>query len=234
MRSGTVQMQVSPWARRVWVISTGVLLAITIAAVNVHLFTVQTRLDAAERERTSIATELNEAEQEHEQRDEAQAEEAFGVDADRVLRDQERITALVDTALTWDSGVSYEEARGELIRRFQLDPRSGFLTVFMPEAAYSETDGKRFYELDAIGVNSAFTRVVSIQIVRVSAMSYEYAVVAEATMSTDANAMLDGEGQLDEGPTEQRRVLLHVVTDSEGRFTELDGEVSSGATRMSA
>ncbi len=115
-----------------------------------------------------------------------------GVDAQRKIKDDEAITNLLRTALTWDSYQSYMDARTKLMTGFGIKEDSDFLTKVMP-AVPNKTDpsGKAFNVIDTQGLNSSFSSVETrISMIKVTDYSY-FGIVAAHTKSNVASNNVD-------------------------------------------
>lgn len=157
--------------------------------------------------------------------------ESLGVNPGRIDNDAPIIDRLVRKAFSWDSGQSYEKAREDLKERHDLSENEPFLHQFMPPSRFNEDDsGKRYYYIDTQGINSAFAVEPDIEVVKVNADQYTYAVLVEVSITSDAvtrNNAIPG------SVSTQRTMLLFITVDSEGRVSNLSGVPASGSTRHS-
>ncbi|MDP9904778.1 hypothetical protein [Arthrobacter bambusae] len=162
------------------------------------------------------------------------ASQALGVSDSRVQKDTAEIQQLLSTAFTWNSGDTYESARSTLKSRFDLTEEDAFMQSFMPPAQYNQDQaGKRYYYLDAVGLNSVLGSNVDIEVVEVSATNYRYAVMADTVVGSNGPAAIDAQSNPMPKPTATRRVLILVTTDTTGKLTQMTGFPASGATRQS-
>lgn len=183
-------------------------------------------------------TQLEQTLAQHQSTVQTQTEEnvfgSLGVTASRLSTDQETLTSLLQIALTWDSGESYEDARASLQTRFGLGVDSGFLKDFMPAATFNQDDsGKRYYYLDSVGLNSSLSGDPTVEVVKVLGTDYTYAVMADVTMSSDTGLRTNADGSVQATPSVERRVLLYVTVDGDGGLSDLSGIPASGTTRSS-
>ena len=160
--------------------------------------------------------------------------QALGVSDSRVKKDTAEIQRLLSTAFTWNSGDAYDTARATLKSRFDLTEEDAFLQSIMPPAQFNQDQsGKRYYYLDAIGLNSKLGNNVDIEVLEVSATNYRYAVMADTVVGSNDPAAIDAQGNSLPKPTATRRVLIFVTTDVTGRLTQMIGFPASGTTRLS-
>ncbi|MER6520108.1 hypothetical protein ABT246_25040 [Streptomyces sp. NPDC001553] len=156
---------------------------------------------------------------------------ALGVSQNRLSTDGERITSLLSTAFTWDTGQGYEAARASLASRFDLAENETFLKSFMPPSRFSEdSQGRRYYYIDTVGLNSALGANPDIEVVDVKAGLYTYAVLADVEVTSDATSQNRASKA---SVTAHRRALLFVTVDAQGRVSNLSGTPASGETRYS-
>ncbi|MFC9756688.1 hypothetical protein [Streptomyces sp. NPDC056921] len=157
--------------------------------------------------------------------------QALGASRNRLGTDGEIIKALLGMAFTWDSGQRYEEARERLKSRFGLTENQVFLKSFMPPSRFSEdTQGRRFYYIDAVGLNSALGEDPNIEVVDVKAGDYTYAVMANVDATSDA---VNQKSASKARTTAHRQVLLFVTVGAQGKVSNLSGVPASGETRHS-
>ncbi|WP_338675872.1 hypothetical protein V1460_25105 [Streptomyces sp. SCSIO 30461] len=156
---------------------------------------------------------------------------ALGVSRNRLSADSERIRSLLSMAFTWDSGQSYEAAREGLKSRFGLIESDMFLRSFMPSSRFNEdSQGRRYYYIDTVGLNSALGADPDIEVVDVKAGVYTYAALADIEVTSDAaNQNKSSKASV----TAHRRALLFVTFDARGKVSNLSGIPASGETRHS-
>ena len=211
------------WARNRWVLALGAVVAIggclsgvTVADQAQTIASQTTQIAKLQQDVSSQEAQLAKATEQN-------ATQALGVSDSRVKKDTAEIRQLLATAFTWDSGDSYETARETLKSRFDLPP-----------ARFNQDNsGKRYYYLDATGLNSALGSNVDIEVVEVSATTYRYAVMADTEVGVDGPDQLDGQGNPLPKSTATRRVLVLVTTDATGKLTHMIGFPASGAKRQS-
>jgi hypothetical protein len=156
---------------------------------------------------------------------------ALGVSQNRLSTDGERIKSLLSTIFTWDSGQSYEAARESLKSRFGLAEKETFLKSFMPPSRFNEdSQGRRYYYIDTVGLNSALGAEPDIEVVDVKAGVYTYAALADVEVTSDAVTQNKSSKV---SVTAHRRALLFVTVDAQGKVSNLSGVPASGETRHS-
>ncbi len=156
---------------------------------------------------------------------------ALGVSQNRLSTDGERIRSLLSMAFTWDSGQSYEAARESLKSRFGLTGNETFLKSFMPSSRFNEdSQGRRYYYIDTVGLNSALGADPDIEVVDVKAGVYTYAALADVEVTSDAVTQNKSSKA---SVTAHRRALLFVTVDAQGKVSNLSGVPASGETRYS-
>ncbi|NUQ96243.1 MAG: hypothetical protein HOY79_06640 [Streptomyces sp.] len=156
---------------------------------------------------------------------------ALGVSQNRLSTDGERIKSLLSMAFTWDSGQGYEAARENLKSRFGLTENEAFLKSFMPSSRFNEdSQGRRYYYIDTVGLNSALGEDQGIEVVDVKTGVYTYAVLADVEVTSDAVTQNKASRA---SVTAHRRALLFVTVDAQGKLSNLSGVPASGETRYS-
>ncbi|MDX3274768.1 MULTISPECIES: hypothetical protein [Streptomyces] len=156
---------------------------------------------------------------------------ALGVSQNRMSTDGERIKSLLSMAFTWDSGQSYDAARESLKSRFSLAENETFLKSFMPPSRFNEdSQGRRYYYIDTVGLNSALGADPDIEVVDVKAGVYTYAILADVEVTSDAVTQNKSSKA---SVTAHRRALLFVTVDAQGKVSNLSGVPASGETRHS-
>ncbi|MFF8914179.1 hypothetical protein ACF08M_12845 [Streptomyces sp. NPDC015032] len=156
---------------------------------------------------------------------------ALGVSQNRLSTDGERIKSLLSTAFTWDSGQGYEAAREGLKSRFGLTEDDAFLKSFMPPSRFNEdSQGRRYYYIDTVGLNSSLGADPDIEAVDAKAGVYTYAVLADVEATSDAVSQNKASKA---SVTAHRRALLFITVDAQGKVSDLSGVPASGETRHS-
>lgn len=156
---------------------------------------------------------------------------ALGVSQSRLSTDGERIRSLLSMVFTWDSGQSYEAARESLKSRFGLTENEMFLKSFMPPSRFNEdSQGRRYYYIDTVGLNSALGADPDIEVIDAKAGVYTYAVLADVEVTSDATSQNKASKA---SVTAHRRTLLFVTVDAQGKVSNLSGVPASGETRHS-
>ncbi|WP_328791481.1 MULTISPECIES: hypothetical protein [unclassified Streptomyces] len=156
---------------------------------------------------------------------------ALGVSQSRLSTDGERIRSLLSMVFTWDSGQSYEAARESLKSRFGLTENEMFLKSFMPPSRFNEdSQGRRYYYIDTVGLNSALGADPDIEVIDAKAGVYTYAALADVEVTSDATSQNKASKA---SVTAYRRALLFVTVDAQGKVSNLSGVPASGETRHS-
>jgi hypothetical protein len=222
------------WARNRWVLLLGGLVAIGVVLAGANAAARSTTLAAQKSQIRSLEASSSHETQRKTDVSEKNGLEGLGVSASRIRTDTATIGQLLTIAFTWDSGEAYETARESLQDRFDLSERSAFLQTFMPPSRFNrDVNGKRYYYIDAVGLNSMLGRNIDAEVVAVTGTRYRYAVMADVVVSADGPAQTDGPGPSLPQSTATRRVLLYVTVDARGAVSELVGVPPSGSTRTS-
>lgn len=220
------------WLRRNgWLVALAGALAVLAVVTGTSWIGHGTELDAQRTRIQGLKRELGQAQTKNSERVEQDVLSALGVSRSRLNRDAPILTDLVKTTFTWDSGESYEQARTGIKDRFGLTEKDPFLTDFMPPSRYStDADGKRYYYIDAEGMNSSLKGDPSIEVVKVVAGDYQYAVIVTVDATSDAvERNNSNKGQY----SASRQALLFVTVDDKGGISGAAGVPASGSTRHS-
>lgn len=205
--------------RNVWVLAAIGLLVIVVAGTSIQQLERSRATAEQEQQVKSLEAELTRTHDEADRVAETNSLEGLGISQQRLLDDRERIDELMRTALTFDDGASYDEARAELIERFGVDEDGEFLTEFMPESKAGST-----HDVDRIGLVFTFDEVADVGVERVVTTKYHYVVEASTSVGrSDVKPGSDGSS-----PTETRRILLRLVVDGEGQVSEMSAVPASG------
>ena len=205
--------------RNAWVVVTAVLLALLAVTTAWTWGSQETALDQqtariGELERGLVAAEAARAEVVQ-----ADVMTGLGISQGRLNKDARVISDLAGTVFTWDSGLAYEEARTQLKDRYQLAEDDAFLTGFMPPSRYNvDTEGERYYYIDAMGLNSSVEGEPDIEVVKAVVGEYTYAVMVDVRVSSDA---IEQTGVTRDPVTAQRRMLIFLTVDAEGDVSGL-------------
>lgn len=222
------------WARNYWVLVLGAVVAVGGCLAGINAAGQSQAAATQTAQITQLQQDAAGRQAQLAQTTEQNAAQALGVSDSRVKKDTAEIQQLLSTAFTWDSGDSYETARETLKSRFDLTEEDAFLQSFMPAAQFNQDQsGKRYYFLDAIGLNSKLGSNVDVEVVEVSATNYRYGVMADTVVGANGSAAIDAQGNPMPKPTATRRVLIFVTTDATGKLTQMIGFPASGATRQS-
>lgn len=157
--------------------------------------------------------------------------QSLGVSQSRIHDDTQIVDRLVKTAFTWDSGQAYEAARRDLKERYHLSEDEQFLKQFMPPARFNEdASGKRYYYIDTQGLNSAVNADADLEVVKVTADEYTYAVQVEVAVTSDA---VSQDKVAPDRVKSYRTVLVYLTVDAQGKVSGLSAIPAGGSTRHS-
>lgn len=217
--------------RNGWVLVIAVLLTLIAVVTTMTWMSQSARLDGQQAQIETLQRQLETAELENSQQLEDDLLQSLGISQERIATDTPTIIGLIETAFTWDSGASYAAARAELKARYDLSEDGVFLTDFMPESRYNEdADGKRYYYIDTQGMNSSVSDDPEIEVVKVRADDYTYAVMVDVTVTSDG---VEQDGGAGTRASAERRMLLFLTIDTGGEISNLSGVPASGSTRHS-
>jgi hypothetical protein len=215
--------------RNAWVLVIVAVLATMVTMAGMTWAGQRGTISGQEAQISGIERQLAGIRQRNDERIDRDVLEALAVSRGRLDTDRARIQSLLKVAFTWDSGLAYAAAREKLKERFGFTEGGPFLRNFMPPSRFNEdTDGKRYYYIDTAGLNSALGGDPDIEVVDVRAGKYSYAVLVDVEVTFDAVSRT-GPGSV----TADRRMLLFVTVDAEGRLSALSGVPSSGSSRHS-
>ncbi|WP_314191910.1 hypothetical protein [uncultured Arthrobacter sp.] len=157
--------------------------------------------------------------------------QSLGVSQSRIHDDTQIVDRLMKTAFTWDSGQAYEAARRDLKERYHLSEDEQFLKQFMPPARFNEdASGKRYYYIDTQGLNSAVNADADLEVVKVTADEYTYAVQIEVAATSDA---VSQNKVAPDRVKSYRTVLVYLAVDAQGKVSGLSAIPAGGSTRHS-
>ncbi|MCX8452959.1 hypothetical protein [Paenarthrobacter ureafaciens] len=157
--------------------------------------------------------------------------QSLGVSQSRIHDDTQIVDRLVKTAFIWDSGQAYEAARRDLKERYHLSEDEQFLKQFMPPARFNEdASGKRYYYIDTQGLNSAVNADADLEVVKVTADEYTYAVQVEVAATSDA---VSQNKVAPDRVKSYRTVLVYLTVDAQGKVSGLSAIPAGGSTRHS-
>lgn len=147
----------------------------------------------------------------------ANTKAATGVEAARKKTDDEKATALMKTALTWDSYATYSNARSALMSTYGLSADSDFLkTVLPPVVNRTDPSGKSYNVIDLQGLNTTFDSLES-RVSMTKATDYSYfAVISARTKSKAGSAEVVS------------YYVAHYTVDANGKITDLKLDTVQG------
>ncbi|MEU7156132.1 hypothetical protein AB0A98_06760 [Streptomyces chrestomyceticus] len=214
-----------------WVLATAAVLSIVGTVAGVTWSSQQAALAEQRAQISDVEEHLAVIQKRDVERVNAGMMAALGVSQNRLNTDGERIKSLLSMAFTWDSGQSYEAARERLKSRFGLTENETFLKSFMPPSRFNEdSQGRRYYYIDTIGLNSALGEAPDIEVIDAKADVYTYAILADVEATFDAVSQNKASKA---SVTAHRRALLFVTVDAQGKVSDLSGVPASGETRHS-
>lgn len=217
--------------RNGWLVAMAAILAVLVTVTGLTWVSESAQAQARQTRIEGLQGELEQAQRKNSERIETDVLTALGVSRSRLNRDAPILADLARTAFTWDSGESYEQARGRIKDRFKLTEKDAFLTDFMPPSRYStDAQGKRYYYIDAQGMNSSLKGDPTIDLIKVVAGDYQYAVVVTVDVTSDAvQRNNSNKGQY----SATRQALIFVTVDAQGQVSDVSGVPASGSTRHS-
>lgn len=174
------------------------------------------QIEQAQAQRSELSTQIAEE-------DRTAHDALLGVDSQRLEDDETAIRDLLETTLTWSDHDSYVNARNEVMRTYDIDEDSAYMTSFMPEAPINrDAQGNEYYYLDALELNSRLG-AFNPKVLSVTGTEYRYMVLVDAqSNSVDGNATA----------TSSSIVLL--TTDGTGAVTDVTGYASTSPVRTSS
>lgn len=169
------------------------LIAVTITAGVIGAVT----LSGVQRDRDAEQAQLDDVHQQTEavwadsaEKSKRLREDSSGLVLDRVERDNNAIGSIMNTATTWDSSESYDEARSELLNEYKLDPKSQFMTEFIPEQKDCNTtaEGEKLCLIDLNDLDSQMVNFHSV-VTKIGPTDYTYfGVVDVSTTARDGKS----------------------------------------------
>ncbi|MET9656337.1 hypothetical protein [Streptomyces sp. NPDC006510] len=217
--------------RNAWVLVTAAVLVVVATVAGLTWSSQRASLAEQEARISEAEGQLAGIRKKNDEQVDADVLQALGVSRNRLGTDGAIIKSLLGMTFTWDSGQRYEEARERLKRRFGLTENKVFLKSFMPPSRFNEdTQRRRYYYLDTIGLNSALGEDPDVEVVDVKAGDYTYAVMADVEVTSDAVTQNSASNA---SVTANRRVLIFVTVDAQGKVSNLSGVPASGETRHS-
>ncbi|MFE4334025.1 hypothetical protein ACFRQM_32820 [Streptomyces sp. NPDC056831] len=217
--------------RNLWVLVTAAVLVVVATVAGLTWSSQRAGLAGQEARISEVEGQLAGIQKKNDEQVDADVLQALGVSRNRLGTDGEIIKSLLGMTFTWDSGQRYEEARERLKSRFGLTENKVFLKSFMPPSRFNEdAQGRRYYYIDTVGLNSALGEDPDIEVVDVKTGDYTYAVMADIEVTSDAVTQNSASNA---SVTAHRRVLLFVMVDAQGKVSDLSGVPASGETRHS-
>lgn len=146
-----------------------------------------------------------------------------GMDTERKASDDELVTELMETALTWKGMSAYLEARETVMRKYRFDEDSQFMKMFMPgeREGVVRTDprGVKHYAYDK-DISNSFESLET-YVTEVDGDIYSY--VAVVTMRTNSES----------GAASATSVSLLSYDVLDGRVTNMTASIAPGGVKRS-
>lgn len=163
--------------RNIFLLLSAVLFLITIVTVNNTMGDREDRLARAEAELLSLRQTASVTERDADaDYKEAVRQATGGVDLDHKAEDDELVTGLLETALTWNGIPDYIQRREAVLRTYNLGEDSQFMKVFLPgeQEGVMRTDasGETHYAFDE-NISSRFEGMSSL-VTNVNGSVYSY------------------------------------------------------------
>ena len=217
--------------RNALVAGVAVLLVIAVTVTGLTWESQRSALDQQQQTITGLQGQLASVGTAKSERVEQDVMQSLGVSRSRIHDDTQVVDRLVKTAFTWDSGQAYEAARRDLKERYHLSEDEQFLKQFMPPARFNEdASGKRYYYIDTQGLNSAVNADADLEVVKVTADEYTYAVQVEVAATSDA---VSQNKVAPDRVKSYRTVLVYLTVDAQGKVSGLSAIPAGGSTRHS-
>ncbi|MDO5865101.1 MULTISPECIES: hypothetical protein [Paenarthrobacter] len=217
--------------RNALVVGVAALLATAVTVTGLTWGSQRNALDGQQQTITGLQGHLASIEAAKSEQVEQDVMQSLGVSQGRIHDDTQVVDRLVKTAFTWDSGQAYEAVRRNLKERYDLSEDGQFLTQFMPPARFNEdASGKRYYYIDTQGLNSSVNADMDLEVVKVTADQYTYAVQVEVAVTSDA---VSQNKVAPDRVKSYRTVLVFLTVDAQGKVSGLSAIPSGGSTRHS-
>lgn len=193
-----------------------VLLAVVAGGNGRELEAQRGEVFSLERELTRVSNEAVELEAEI-------SEDVLGVDPARVEDDEQVLREMLNTALTWDSHESYEQARQKVMDDYGLGSDDSFVESFLPPApSTTDSSGTVHSYIDASGLNSKLGSFET-QVLDVKGTTYEYFLLV-----TVRSASADGQSMA------AMTSPVYANVDADGNIVSLRGYAASTPVRSSS
>lgn len=217
--------------RNALVVGVAVLLVTAVTVTGLTWGSQRGALDQQQRRITGLQGQLASVGTAKSEQVEQDVMQSLGVSQSRIHDDTQIVDRLVKTAFTWDSGQAYEAARRDLKERYHLSEDEQFLKQFMPPARFNEdASGKRYYYIDTQGLNSAVNADADLEVVKVTADEYTYAVQVEVAATSDA---VSQNKVAPDRVKSYRTVLVYLTVDAQGKVSGLSAIPAGGSTHHS-
>ena len=227
----TKQSQVGFARRNALLLALVAFLAVALGFAALSTLNQRRALASQQQEIQSLDAKRRQLEIANAERIERDSLSALGFSRARVTEDTQKLTQFAKTAFTWDSGKAYEDAREKLKSQYGLTEENPFLSEFLTPSRFNEApSGERYYYLDSEGLNASVGDDIKVDVRKVSADEYSYAVTVDVNITSDAvNQNNANSAQV----TAVQRMLLFVTIDGTGTLSNLSGASADGSTRQS-
>lgn len=168
-----------------WLIYVLIALTITAGIVGaVMLSGAQRDRDAAQAHLDDLHRQTEAVRAENTEKSKQLREDSSGLVLDRVERDNNTVGSIMGTATSWDSSESYDEARSELLNEHKIDPKSQFMTEFMPKQKDCNTtaEGEKLCLIDLNDLDSQMVNFHSV-VTKIGPTDYTYFGVVDVSTS---------------------------------------------------
>lgn len=222
------------WRRNLWVLALAGLVALS-GAIFISQQVVRTQhLNDQQSEITSLKKKISSADDAEDSRVDQDQRKALGISPNRVSTDSKDIEKVLKTALAWDSGEDYEQARETLQSRYKIDSDQPLLRSFMPASRFNkDSSGQKYYYIDTVGMSSSPGKNLDVQVESVEGTTYNYVATIDAKITSDRARTVDPQGNTIDGSSSARQILSHISVDGDGNITTIDGITAGSATRTS-
>lgn len=186
----------------------GLILFVTIGAVSTVSLSQSNALLAQEDRKIELKNKIDQLSVENNTTITKVKAQASGVDSERVSKDDAKAKEFMTKVFTWKTYKEYNDIRASLMRDYQLDKNSSFMTTFMPEI-YNETlDGKDYNRIDTGGYNISFNNLES-YVVSIDEQTkvYEYFAIVSVTSKSSNDGSKDYKLALQYRMTDNQQIM---------------------------
>lgn len=171
---------------------------------------------------SSLESDLADAENARIEQAEEVSDEILGVDSSRLETDEKEVRSFLKLALSWDDHEEYVHARESLMRKYDLDEKSSFMTDFLPPApSKTDSSGTQHNLIDVLGLSSEVGGA-EFTVLGVEGTEYSYAVEVSVRGKS-----ADGKGS-DTMPS-----VILLTVDDEGGISDVHASATTSPVRSS-